>query len=70
MSARYRPIPAIQNELRLLAQELSEALVFQEAIGMAYAERVGEELEPGGEYTVADRARAEEIMLLYPEKDA
>lgn len=62
----HRPIAAILSELNFLRRELAERLAFEEAIGLAYFERTGEELAPGGEYSTADIARAEEILLLYP----
>jgi hypothetical protein len=62
----YRPIRAIENEIRYLQQELAEALAFAAAIKLAYAERTGVELQDGGEYLEVDVERAHEIVLLFP----
>jgi hypothetical protein len=62
----HRPVAAILSELAMLRHELAERAAFEEAIGLAFQERTGEELADGGEYTEADADRAMEILRLYP----
>ena len=48
---------------------LGRFLAFQEALGLAIEERTGRPAPDESEYTAADEARAEEILLLYPKPD-
>lgn len=55
---------AIHEKLQEILEQLETLLAWDSALGLAYHERTGLELQPSGKYTAADAARAKEIMLL------
>jgi hypothetical protein len=70
---RSLPRAACQQQLLLLRRhadklsaELERALVWDEAISLAFRERTGLELMREEEYSAVDAKRAAEIMQLYP----
>src|ERR1019366_9263218 len=72
----YRSLPedvakSRLKDLRRRSRKLGDAaestFAWDAAIGLAYEERTGQELQPGEAFTETDAARAMEILKLYPE---
>lgn len=69
-------MPASVAKLRLkhlrrraekLGSSIERCIAWDTAIGLAYLERTGLELQPGEAFTETDANRAAEILKLYPE---
>jgi hypothetical protein len=61
-----KPLRDARRALRSLTDAIELALVWDDAVGLAYKERTGLELGDGEPYTPADAKRADEIILMFP----
>jgi hypothetical protein len=61
-----RPLRDARRALRSLSSAIELALVWDEAVGMAFEERTGQQLREGEAYTPEDAKRADAIVLLFP----
>ena len=62
-------IREMRRQLAAQMEKIDRHLAMDDAIGLAYQERAGKELQPGGDYTATDKSRAEEIMLMFPKSE-
>ena len=65
-----KPLHDARRALRALTNSIHLALLWDEAVGMAFKERTGQELGEGDPYTAADALRADEIILMFPKQGA
>jgi hypothetical protein len=60
----------LRRRAAALGSDIEHLLAWDTAVGVAYQERTGLELQDGEPYTPADAARADELILMYPKSGA